>query len=136
MSKVHSDDQTYALIGAAMEVHRELGAGFLESVYHDALAMEFCARGIAYSREVSVPVYYKGTRISQSFRLDFLYFESIIVELKAVSQLTGTDDAQVINYLKATNFNLALLLNFGARNLQYKRLVLSNLRQSAKSADQ
>ena len=129
--------RTYAIIGAAMEVHRELGGGFLEAVYQEALDIEFQARGITHCREAQVPVLYKGQRLTCAYRADFICFESVIVELKAVRELSGAHEAQVINTLKATGFEVGLLVNLGAESLQYKRLILSkgNLRQSAKSAD-
>ncbi len=117
-----------------MEVHRELGHGFLEAVYQDALAIEMTMRKIPFQREVVLPVRYKGQLLQCGYRAGFICFEEITVELKAISQLTGADDPQVINELKATGFNRSLLLNFGSTSLEYKRLVL-NLRESAQSAD-
>jgi len=117
-----------------MEVHRQLGHGFLESVYQEALAIELAAREIPFKREVALPVKYKGQLLQCSYRADFVCFEEVVVELKAISQLTGMDEAQTINELKATNLHRALLINFGAPSLDYKRLVF-NLRESAQSAD-
>jgi GxxExxY protein len=128
------DPQTYAIIGAAMEVHRQLGHGFLEAVYQEALAVELTARGISFEREVVLPIRYKGQLLQCGYRADFICFGEIVVELKAISQLTGTDEAQTINELKAINLNRALLINFGMPSLEYKRLVF-NLRESAQSAD-
>ena len=107
-----------------MEVHRELGSGFLEAVYQEALALEFAARAIPFAREVALPVFYKGQAIATAYRADFLRHGEVIVELKALAQLSGTEEAQVLNYLKATGFKVAVLLNFGAASLQYKRFVL------------
>jgi len=117
-----------------MEVHQHLGHGFLEAVYQEALALELTTRGVPFQREAALPVFYKGTRLTCSYRADFVCFDSILLELKAISQLTGADEAQVINQLKATGLNRALLVNFGAHSLEYKRLVF-NLRESAESAD-
>ena len=128
------DAQTHALIGAAMAVHSELGHGFLEAVYQEALRVEFAARGIPFEREAALPVHYRGKLLPCSYRADFLCYGDVVVELKATSKLVASDHAQVINYLKASRQTRALLLNFGAPSLEYKRLVL-NLRQSAKSAE-
>jgi GxxExxY protein len=128
----HNDPQTYAIIGAAMAVHQELGPGFLESVYHEALAIEFELRGIPYIHEVDLPISYKGRPLQKIYRADFVCFTDIVVELKALSAIGGTEKAQVINYLKATNFDRGLLLNFGAASLQYERLV-NKWKKSAES---
>jgi len=128
------DEQTYAIIGAAMKVHCELGHGFLEAVYQEAFAIELNKQGIPYQREVHIPIYYGGIKLSTHYQADFVCYSSVIVELKALSKLTGTEEAQVINYLKATKLQKALLLNFGCRSLEHKRLVF-NLRESAQSAD-
>ncbi len=117
-----------------MEVHRQSGHGFLEVVYQEALAIEMAKHNIPFEREAVVPVEYKGNRLQCSYPADFVCFEKIVVELKAINQLTGVDEAQVINELKATGLHRGLLLNFGAPSLEYKRLVF-NLRESAQSAD-
>ncbi len=136
---MEQDRQTFSIIGAAMEVHRELGRGFLELVYQTALALEFQERSIPFKAEVALPIRYKGKLLTCSYRADFVCFESIIVETKAISKLTGADEAQLLNELKATGFHRGLLLNFGGRSLEQKRLVFSspeNLCQSAKSVDE
>ena len=117
------DPETYAVIGAAMEVHREMGCGFLECPYKDALELEFKARGILNLREVELPIFYKGTKLPSFYKADFVCFERLIVEAKAIKTITDVDRAQTINYLKATHLERALLLNFGALSLQYERLV-------------
>lgn len=117
------DPETYAIIGAAMEVHRELGRGFLEAPYAEALQCEFELRSIPFRREVSLPIVYKGRTLECSYRADFIVFGSIIVELKAVKALTDIERAQVINYLKATGYTRAVLINFGTESLEYERIV-------------
>lgn len=117
------DPQTYAIIGAAVEVHRELGHGFLELVYQTALGIEFQTRGIPYKAEVTLPVKYKGQLLTCSYRTDFVCFQNVVIEIKAIAKLTGADDAQLINELKATGFHRGVLLNFGTSSLEYRRLV-------------
>ena len=121
-----------------MEVHRELGRGFLEFVYQTALALEFQDRRIPFKTEVALPVQYKDKLLTCGYRADFVCFENFLVEIKAISKLTSVDDAQLLNELKATGYQRGLLLNFGSRSLEVKRLVRTipeNLRPSAKSAD-
>jgi GxxExxY protein len=117
------DIQTFAIIGAAMEIHKQLGHGFLEAVYQEAALVEFPLRQIPFEREVLFDLRYKGVLLNTHYRADYVCFGSIIVEFKAQSQLTKTDEAQVLNYLKATGYHRGLLLNFGALSLQHKRLV-------------
>jgi len=116
-----------------MEVHRQLGCGFLEPVYQESLAIEFIQRSIPFRREERLPIEYKGQRLSIEY--DFICYDSVIVELKALTRMSGTEEAQVINYLKATGFEVGLLLNFGARSLEHRRFVLTKSVKSVKSAD-
>jgi GxxExxY protein len=111
---------SFAIIGAAMEVHRILKPGFLESVYEEALAHEFDLRGIAYQRQAKLNVRYKEI-IAGEFRADFLVNGKIVVELKATKGLTEIDEAQLLNYLKGTGYKVGLLFNFGTPSLEHKR---------------
>ena len=119
------DPQTYAIIGAAMAVHAVLGPGFLESVYHEALIIELEERRIAFEREVSVPIMYRGTTLCSSYRADIICNGAIILELKAVAAVQAVHEAQLIHYLNATGLRRGLLLNFGASSLQFRRVVRS-----------
>jgi GxxExxY protein len=118
------DGQTYDIIGAALQVHRLLGPGFLEAVYKEALSIELAERGIPFSGEAEIPVVYKGRTLKTCYRSDFVCHNSIIVELKAISKLGDIEMAQVLNYLRATGFQKALLFNFGAGSLEKRRLVM------------
>ncbi len=117
------DQRTYAIIGAAIEVHSRLGCGFLEAVYHDSMELEFRSRNILYSREHPTPIYYKEKQLGVPYRADFLCYGSIIVELKAIKALSDIEYAQILHYLKATNHSCGLLINFGSTALEYKRFV-------------
>ena len=117
------DSQTYAIIGAAMEIHRQLGHGFLETVYQEAAVIEFPLKQIPFEREVSLPIKYKNKVLPTHYRADFVCYSEVIVEFKALSRLSSVEEAQILNYLKATGLKRGLLINFGASSLQYKRLV-------------
>ena len=124
---VEQDPETYAIIGAAMEVHAQLGHGFLESVYQEALCRELDLRGIPFRSEVPFKINYKGFVLGSSYRVDLICFDSVIVELKAIKMLTGVDIAQLLNYLKASRLQRGLVLNFGAPSLQHERRVWNRL---------
>ncbi|HET7314140.1 GxxExxY protein [Salinisphaera sp.] len=128
------DPETYAIIGAAFEVQRTLGTGFLEPVYQEALAIEFSERDIVFRRECDLGIAYKGRTLNCRYRADFICFHRVIVEIKAIRQLTTHEDAQALNYLKATGFDRALLLNFGQTRLQYRRLIRTPVPSSSSSA--
>ena len=117
------DQRTYKIIGAAMEVHKELGCGFLEAVYQEALEREFAGQGIPFKSQPVIRIVYKGKPLDKTYQPDFVCFGEIIVEIKAISSLSGIEEAQLINYLKATGLKIGLLINFGAKSLEYKRLV-------------
>ena len=119
------DPQTYEIIGAAMEVHSLLGCGFHEPVYQEALARESMLRSIPYRREIELAILYKGEPLDVKYKPDFICYEAVIVELKALDKISGKEQAQVINYLKATEIERALLFNFGTIHLEYHRLILS-----------
>lgn len=122
---VQNDPRTYAIIGAAMEVHKQLGCGFLEAVYHEALKLEMTERNIPFESEVPIPIRYKGRLLQTRYRADFIGHGSVIIELKALSQIGGIEEAQIINYLKATGYGIGLILNFGRTSLEYKRYIFS-----------
>ena len=116
-------EESYAIRGALFAVHRELGVGFLERVYQDALEYELSARGIPYEREKLIQIMYKGKPLGEPYRADFVCYDKIIVELKALSELEGVHRAQVINYLKAAKMKLGLLINFGETSAKVERIL-------------
>ena len=120
---ITEDPQTYALIGAAMAVHGALGNGFLEPVYQDAYELELVARGIQFDREAEFPVRYRGQVLSHNYRADFVCYGCVIVELKALGRLGRGEEAQLINYLKASGLRRGILLNFGTPSLEFRRLL-------------
>ncbi|MCX6856063.1 MAG: GxxExxY protein [Verrucomicrobia bacterium] len=120
------DPRTFEIIGAAMEVHRELGCGLNEVFYQDALAVEMQLRGIPFVREPAYHVFYKGIKLPSFLRPDFVCYGEVIVELKALTQTAGREESQVLGYLKGTGFQTGLLLNFGAPSLFQKRFIHSS----------
>ena len=121
---IYHTEESYAITGAAMHVYNTLGSGFLESVYQEALAIEFSNRGIPFEREKELKIYYDGHELKQTYRADFVCYDNIIVELKVVAHLDDSHRSQVYNYLKATGFKLGLLFNFGYYDgLEYERKV-------------
>ena len=115
--------ETYNIRGAIFAVHHELGNGFLERVYQDALEFEFKERGIPYEREKNIQIMYKGKPLGEPYRADFVCYDKIIVELKAVEELQGIHRSQVVNYLKATGMKLGLWVNFGEEFANIERIV-------------
>ncbi|RDC55185.1 GxxExxY protein [Pedobacter chinensis] len=125
---VNSDNRPYKnetdlIINAAIEVHRNLGAGFLEIVYKDALCIEMDGRGYFYEREKRYSVYYKDVLLPHSFYADFIIFDTVILEIKAKSGIANEDLAQTINYLKCSDCRVGLVLNFGKPTLEIRRVV-------------
>jgi GxxExxY protein len=115
--------ESYKINGAIYEVHKELGPGLLEKVYQEALEKEFKLQGIPYEREKSFTIMYKGEALSQKYVADFVCYDKVVVELKAVEDILPIHKAQVINYLAITGYNLGLLVNFNARKVVPERLV-------------
>ena len=124
MSKLIYEQKSYKIIGACFEVHKELGSGFLEGVYQEALEMEFENLGIPFKREKQLLIYYKNRKLQKKYKSDFICYNQIIIELKALNQFTSEHESQIINYLKATNLKVGFLFNFGEKSLKHKRFVL------------
>lgn len=117
-------DESYLIIGCCMEVHKQLGCGFKEAVYQEALEMEFIENDLLFEREKKLRIHYKGKRLIKKYSPDFVCFDKIILELKATSELTNIHKSQLFNYLKVSEFHLGLLINFGTPSLQYKRFII------------
>jgi GxxExxY protein len=125
MNKLVHEEETYAILGACFEVYREKGCGFLEAVYQECLEMEFELRNVSARSLVSLPVFYKGRQLKKTYIADFLCFDCVLVELKAVSALTDEHRAQVQNYLRATGLRVGLLVNFGHfPKVEHERFVI------------
>ena len=120
------DERTYKIIGAAIEVHKHMGCGFLEAVYHETLGIEFRSREIPFKSQPVVEILYKGKLFEKKYQPDFICFDEVIVEIKALDQLSGSEESQIINYLKATGFEVGLLVKFGSKSLEYKRFIYNN----------
>jgi GxxExxY protein len=126
MAELVLKEEVYAVVGAAIEVHRELGAGFLEAVYQEAMERELVLREIAFEAQRELIIHYRGQPLSKIYVCDLLCFDTVLVELKAMDKLTGREEAQLINYLKAAGLPVGLLINFGAHGkLEWRRLVKS-----------
>jgi GxxExxY protein len=126
MSELIDGNEVYAIVGAAMDVYNSLGPGFLEAVYQEALEIELSTRHIPFAPQHQLHIRYKDRWLTKFYVADLLVFGRVIVELKALDQLRSQEEAQLLNYLKATGFEVGLLLNFGAPGkLQWKRMVRS-----------
>jgi len=129
MTEILFKELSFAIIGAAMEVHKLLGPGFLESVYQAALEKELTLRGIPFCHQVELPVMYKGDLIGV-YKADLVIDGKIIVEIKGISRLNASHAAQALHYLAATGLQLAILINFGMSSLEYRRVVKSQNKDS------
>ncbi len=126
MAELLYKNEVYAIVGAAMEVYNQLGPGFGEAIYQEAMEIETKVRTIPNSPQQDIFITYKGKKLKQFFKPDFICYDKIIVEIKALDRLTSREEAQLLNYLKATGMSVGLLINFGAENdLEWKRMVLT-----------
>jgi GxxExxY protein len=126
MAELLYKDEVYAIVGAAMDVYNQLGSGFGEAVYQDAMEIEVELRKISNNAQQDIFVYYKGQQLKSFFKPDLICYEKVVVELKALDRLTSREESQVLNYLKATGLPVGLLINFGGdRDLEWKRIVLT-----------
>lgn len=123
MSEILYKGESYKIVGAMLNVHNELGCGFLEAVYQDALEIEFSMQGIPYEREKEYDILYKGHVIDKKYRVDFVCYDKIIVELKAIDMLLSVHYSQVLNYLKMSSLKLEILANFGESKLNTQRII-------------
>ena len=125
-NKILYKDESFAIIGACMKVLRSLGAEFLEAVYEEALEKEFHIQKIPFKRQVKLSLCYNQELMKKQFRAYFVCYDTIVIEIKAVSQISFTFYAQLTNYLKCTNMELGMLINFGTPSLTYKRMINLN----------
>lgn len=123
MAEIILKEESYKIIGACMEVHKELGMGFREIIYKDALEMEFKENNIKFSREKQYDIFYKGKKLPRKYYADFVVFDSIILEVKAAMTIVNPFVYQTINYLKTSGLKLGIIVNFGEKSLTYKRVV-------------
>lgn len=124
MSELKLKKEAFAVVGAAIDVHRELGPGFLESIYQEAMEIELTSRKVPFAAQQPISVRYKGVTLKKQYFADLVCFEQIIVEIKALPHLFGTEKAQLLNYLKGPGFPLGILINFGSHGkLEWTRLV-------------
>ena len=125
MAELIYREESYRIMGACFEVYRSMGRGFLEPVYQECLEIELAERGIPFASQCEIPILYKGRTLEQFYKADFVCYDKIVIEVKAVSQLVDAHRSQTINYLQATGLRLGILVNFCAqRELEYDRIVL------------
>ncbi len=119
-------DEVYAIIGAAIEVHKEMGSGFLEAVYEECMIIESKKNKVPHETQVELEIKYKDEKLYKKYVADYIGFGKIIVEFKCIQKLTNNEEAQIINYLKVTGYKVGLLINFGSKGkLEWKRYVLT-----------
>ena len=123
MTELIYKDEVYKIIGAAMEVHKELGCGFLEAVYQEAFEIELEGRKIPFESQKQLEIFYKGKRLEKEYSADVVCYGKIILELKALDRLTSKEESQILNYLKASGLKVGVLINFGGASLEWKRFV-------------
>ena len=122
--ELYRKEESYAIIGSAMKLHSELGCGFLEAVYQEGLEIAFRKFGVPFEAQKELTISLWGETLKKTYVADFVVFGEIIVEIKALKTLTGAEEAQVLNYLKASGYRLGILINFGVPQLEFKRIVL------------
>jgi GxxExxY protein len=125
IDKIVYKEESFKIIGACMKVHRSLGAGFLEAVYEEALEKEFQIQNIPFKKQVKLELFYDNQKLKKQYRADFVCYDTIILEIKAVVQIPIVFNAQLKNYLKCTKMELGMLINFGTPSLTYKRILNS-----------
>lgn len=124
MAELIFKEEVFAIVGAAMDVHTILGSGFLEPVYQEAMEIESRTRGLPFESQRVLQIRYKGHVLKKEYVADLIYFDKIVVELKALDRLSGREESQLLNYLKATGMKVGVLINFGSHpKLEWKRLV-------------
>jgi len=121
--KIIYKDESFKIIGICMNIHSIMGLGFLEAVYAEVLEKEFIKNNVPYQREVKLDLFFNGEKLDKKYKADFVCFDDIILELKSASFLNDNFTKQTLNYLKATNKRLGLLINFGEKSLKYKRVI-------------
>lgn len=121
--KIIFKEESYKIIGICMNIHSTLGNGFLEAFYSEVLEKEFVKNNIPYQREVKLDLFFNGEKLDKKYKADFICFDNIILEIKAVSFIHENFTKQTLNYLKATDKKLGLLINFGEKSLKYKRII-------------
>ena len=124
MKEIIFQEESYNIIRACLSVHKELGCGFLEAVYQEALAIEFRNYSIPFNQETRLDIYFRNIKLNKKYIADFICYDKIILELKAISKIATEHEAQLLNYLKASGLKLGIIINFGQISLTYKRLVL------------